>query len=74
MVKKGRRTQNRKDQRRQIKDNITDGALLNDLDERKFAEIEYANERVWLYLLQGGKCMYSQEPLKIEELQNYNVE
>ena len=73
--KKGRRTQNRKDQWRQIKDNITDGALLNDLDERNFpAEIEYANERVWLYLLQGGKCMYSQEPLKIEELQNYNVD
>ena len=73
--KKGRRTQNRKDQWRQIKDNITDGALLNGLDERNFpAEIDYANERVWLYLLQGGKCMYSQEPLKIEELQNYNVD
>ena len=73
--KKGKRTQSRKDQWKKIKDNVLDESLINGLDEKNFPkDIDYSNERVWLYLLQGGKCMYSQEPLKIEELQNYNVD
>jgi len=29
------------------------------------------NERLYLYFIQRGKCMYTQEPLNIDELQHY---
>lgn len=40
----------------------------------QYEESEYRNERLYLYIIQQGKCLYSGEPLNIGQLKNYQVD
>lgn len=45
--------------------------VVKELKER---EKQLNSERVFLYFIQNGKCMYTQKPLNIDELANYEVD
>lgn len=40
----------------------------------KDSKTKIDNERLYLYFIQRGKCMYTQEPLNIDELQHYQTD
>lgn len=45
--------------------------VVKELKER---EKQLNSERVFLYFIQNGKCMYTQKPLNIDELSKYEVD
>lgn len=47
-------------------------SLKKELDDRD--ESEFNNEKMYLYFVQNGKCMYSGESLDLDELSNYEVD
>lgn len=44
------------------------------LKKLKDKSLKLDNERLYLYYIQQGKCMYSQDPLNIDELYNYEID
>ncbi|MGL5150415.1 MAG: type II CRISPR RNA-guided endonuclease Cas9, partial [Clostridium sp.] len=49
----------------------TDKEIIKKLKDSKF---KINNERLYLYCIQRGKCMYSGKPLEIDQLYNYEVD
>lgn len=50
---------------------LTDEDIIRKLKDSKF---KIDNERRYLYLMQRGKCMYSNEPLNLDSLSDYEVD
>ena len=53
--------------------NLYKEASIND-DSLKEYEGKEINDRLYLYFLQEGKCLYSEEPLEINELEKYEID
>ncbi|MGL4662628.1 MAG: type II CRISPR RNA-guided endonuclease Cas9 [Culicoidibacterales bacterium] len=69
---KNKRTKSREDQWEEIKKDLKGSELLNNvLGEKK---LNFKDDRVWLYLHQNAKCMYSGETLDINKLEDYDID
>lgn len=55
-----------------IKNN--DKLTQNILKQHYNSNNKYHNEKEYLYMLQGGKCLYSQETLDYSQLHNYEID
>lgn len=73
---KKKRTKSREDQWETIKKELKGSSLLDEVKDKKYVSKNdiKQDERLWLYLNQGGKCMYSGEKLEISELYKYDVD
>ena len=70
--KKGSRTRSRFNQLKEaLKAFKADAKLLSDLDQRKDL---LDDDRLLLYFEQQGKCMYTGEPLDINQLSSYQID
>src|SRR5699024_5426903 len=72
-----KRTTSRKKQINEIEKAISkdETELKKFLKEHiQYDEDEYRNTRLYLYITQEGKCLYTGEALKIESLQNYEID
>ena len=79
--KKGKRTKTRWQKLDELYSNFKEKTGQNmdkDLIEKLFSykgnEKKLDDERLFLYFLQNGKCMYSQEPLEISNLSSYEID
>lgn len=60
---------------KQFKKDIVHPQIEMELKKKEGNKKEfYSSEKGWLYLLQGGKCLYSGTPLEIENLSQYEVD
>ncbi|MCL2855079.1 MAG: type II CRISPR RNA-guided endonuclease Cas9 [Defluviitaleaceae bacterium] len=77
---KGKRTVSRRKQIEKMYQNFTkntDEVIPKEIRENfdsKANEKEFDNERLFLYFLQNGKCMYTKETLEISNLSDYDVD
>ncbi len=75
---KNKRTISRRAQILEFYNSMEDSDELHFLREQleKFEDRELRGEKLYLYFIQLGKCMYSGEPIRIEELSSnqYNVD
>ncbi len=78
---KGRRTTQRYDKIKQAVDafaaenpQLLKGGLAQELDSFKDQKDELDRERLMLYFMQNGKCLYSGRDLHIEQLSTYQVD
>lgn len=83
--KKGTRTSSRKARLQELYKSLKNGDLsqVGISQETKNSLQEYLNvqediqlrkDKVYLYLLQMGKCMYSFEPIDLDRLQDYDID
>ncbi len=73
--KKGKRTISRLEKIEKIyKENNLSEPLLQALRERVQADRNITDERLLLYYMQEGKCLYSGKPLVIDALHTYHVD
>jgi len=71
---KKERTISRKESLRKTYENLKLDNTKVLLEELKMYENELDNQRLYLYFLQNGKCLYSGEALNINELDKYEVD
>lgn len=75
---KGKRTNSRLKQLEELYKNLQNDILLQDSKELKGELKEYGDrlddDRLFLYFLQRGKCMYCGESLKVENLSSYDID
>lgn len=72
-----KRTEDRKKRLEQIRKSVSqDEKELKDFLNKHshYEEADYKDQRLYLYLTQMGKCLYSGEPLNINRLQDYDVD
>ena len=48
--------------------------LINELNKREFNKKKIDSEKLFLYFIQEGKCLYSGKPLNIDELNLYEID
>jgi len=69
---KGKRTTSRKQQLeelyRDLKNDLDVNVLLKELDAQTDADLRKGKDKLFLYFLQLGKCMYSGEPIDLGQL------
>ena len=70
--KKGKRTTSRKQQLEDLYRNLKTyqdvKSLLEELHTKEDAELRKGKDKLFLYFLQFGKCMYSGEPIELDDL------
>ena len=73
--KKGKRTKSRYDTIKSLLSSFSDEdqKVLDELEQRKNSN-DLKNEKYFLYFLQNGKCMYSGDPLDINDISKYHVD
>lgn len=76
MRNKKKRTKSREEQWEAIKKDLKGSGLLDDVQDVKYVSKNNPkrDEQLWLYLNQGGKCMYSGQRLEITQLDRYDID
>ena len=69
-----RRTKSRESQWGEILKTLKGSAFFEEVKELKGKSDNYMNDRVWLYLNQEGRCMYTGDKLDIERLETYEID
>lgn len=69
-----RRTKSRESQWGEILKTLKGSTFFEEFKELKGKADNYMNDRVWLYLNQEGRCMYTGDKLDIERLETYEID
>lgn len=69
---KNKRTKSREEQWEAIKKDLKGSVLLDNVCNEQPRNFD--DERVWLYLHQNARCMYSGETLHLDQLEQYDID